>query len=318
MSRKRVKQYLMLLTVIGLIAVAANGAGTFASFSAQTTNAGNTFASGTLFLHNKVGTSGTTCTSEVDSNNGTTDGTTCDTLFTVSDVSSAQTAKLTLTNAGSLDSAHIDFKATSCQDSIQSIGTVGGSGVAASAIDPTITIANLNQPLADGTKIEAKDSTGTYQTFTVSTTSTFAAGSSVDVTTTGTNGSNTIPAGNDVAVVESFATTQNLCSTLPISVQETDSSFAAISGICAWPSDASNDCSASSTTKYLSDLPTSFTDTTNQTQLNLKSGGGSGNTGTALSAGGSRYFLITVDGSSLGNTAQNAQASFDVSWQISH
>ena len=49
MSRKRVKQYLMLLTVIGLIAVAANGAGTFASFSAQTTNAGNTLRATSRF-----------------------------------------------------------------------------------------------------------------------------------------------------------------------------------------------------------------------------------------------------------------------------
>jgi len=60
MSKKRFKQYLMLLTVVGLVAVAAGGSGTFASFNAEVTNAGNTFATGTLILSNKVNTL-TTC-----------------------------------------------------------------------------------------------------------------------------------------------------------------------------------------------------------------------------------------------------------------
>lgn len=59
MSRKRIKQYLMLLTVIGLVAVAGGG-GTFASFSAEADNPGNTFQTGTLLLSNKV-TTGTAC-----------------------------------------------------------------------------------------------------------------------------------------------------------------------------------------------------------------------------------------------------------------
>ena len=63
MSKKRFKQYLMLLTVIGLVAVAAGGgSGTFASFTAETTNAGNTFATGTIVLSNTVNT-GTACLS---------------------------------------------------------------------------------------------------------------------------------------------------------------------------------------------------------------------------------------------------------------
>ncbi len=62
MSKKRIKQYLMLLTVIGLVSI-ASGSGTFASFSAQTTNAGNTFSAGTLFLHDTAN-GGTTCNSE--------------------------------------------------------------------------------------------------------------------------------------------------------------------------------------------------------------------------------------------------------------
>ena len=88
MSKKRMKQYLMLLCVIGLVSVAA-GSGTFASFSAQTTNPNNTFAAGTLYLHDTPN-GGTTCTSEsattgpnfnVNPGDGT-NGNNCSALFT--------------------------------------------------------------------------------------------------------------------------------------------------------------------------------------------------------------------------------------------
>jgi predicted ribosomally synthesized peptide with SipW-like signal peptide len=110
MSKKRVKQYLMLLTVIGLVSVAA-GSGTFATFSAQTTNAGNTFAAGTLFLHDDGGT--TTCTSESSSDNLSTNN--CDVLFTAGDLTGgAQTADLTLSNAGTINASDIKFKVANC------------------------------------------------------------------------------------------------------------------------------------------------------------------------------------------------------------
>jgi predicted ribosomally synthesized peptide with SipW-like signal peptide len=88
MSSKRVKQYLMLLTAIGLIAIASGGgSGTFASFTAEVHNPGNTFATGSLYLHDSV-TNLTECTSEsAASNSNTTEtpgtGHACDTLFTV-------------------------------------------------------------------------------------------------------------------------------------------------------------------------------------------------------------------------------------------
>lgn len=63
MSSKRVKQYLMLLTAIGLVAIASGGSGTFASFSAEVANPNNTFATGTLYLHDSV-SGQTECTSE--------------------------------------------------------------------------------------------------------------------------------------------------------------------------------------------------------------------------------------------------------------
>jgi hypothetical protein len=63
MSRKHTKRYLMLLAAVGLLAIGANGSGTFASFNAEVANNGNTFATGTLFLHDTANGS-TTCASE--------------------------------------------------------------------------------------------------------------------------------------------------------------------------------------------------------------------------------------------------------------
>jgi hypothetical protein len=82
---KKAKRYLMLLVAVGLIAVAAGGSGTFATFNAQVSNNNNVLTSGTLFLHNTA--NGTTCGSESASDNanlGTpyTANNGCSTLFT--------------------------------------------------------------------------------------------------------------------------------------------------------------------------------------------------------------------------------------------
>jgi len=120
MSKKRMKQYLMLLCVIGLVSVAA-GSGTFASFSAQTTNPNNTFAAGTLYLHDTPN-GGTTCTSEsattgpnfnVNPGDGT-NGNNCSALFTADLSQGATTATIALNNAGSLNSTDLQLSVPSC------------------------------------------------------------------------------------------------------------------------------------------------------------------------------------------------------------
>lgn len=120
MSRRRLKQYLMLLTAVGIIAVAASGSGTFATFNAEVTNPGNTFAAGTLFLHDTNGS--TTCTSEsatsgpnfnVNPGDGT-NGNQCATLFNADLAGGVQTAQLALQNAGTLSSSDLTFKVASC------------------------------------------------------------------------------------------------------------------------------------------------------------------------------------------------------------
>jgi predicted ribosomally synthesized peptide with SipW-like signal peptide len=151
MDNKRMKQYLMLLMVIGVIAAAASGSGTFASFSAQVTNPGNTFASGTLYLHDQSGS--TTCTSESNSLNvnpgtgagGTGDG--CAVLFNGIDLATTTTssANIALNNAGSVNAQNIKFRVNNC-----TVTTNGGSttfGTAPTCGDFYITI----QEKTDGT-----------------------------------------------------------------------------------------------------------------------------------------------------------------------
>ena len=129
MRSKQIKQYLMLLLVIGVISVAAGGNGTFASFNAQVTNPGNTFASGTLFLRNSDGT--TTCNSDSNSlnvNPGTgVGGDTCATLFNVNlGTTSSATANLALTDTGTVPASDVQFRVSGCSVTNNS-GVTGSS-----------------------------------------------------------------------------------------------------------------------------------------------------------------------------------------------
>jgi predicted ribosomally synthesized peptide with SipW-like signal peptide len=107
MSRTKTKRYLMLLAAVGLIAAGLGGTGTFASFNAETTNGGNVFATGTLFLHNTAGVQ--TCKSEDDAGNVRTSD--CATLFDNLPLENgtAQSALVTLKNDGTLDASDIVF-----------------------------------------------------------------------------------------------------------------------------------------------------------------------------------------------------------------
>jgi predicted ribosomally synthesized peptide with SipW-like signal peptide len=107
MSRKRTKQYLMLLLVIGLVSIAAGGSGTFASFTAETTNAGNTFATGTLLLSNKVAT-GSTCYSNAAATNDNLNAA-CQTLISTSNMKTGTSTVqyLTVKNEGTIDGTDV-------------------------------------------------------------------------------------------------------------------------------------------------------------------------------------------------------------------
>lgn len=135
MSRKRLKQYLLLLMAIGVIAIAlGGGSGTFAGFDAQVSNPGNTFLTGTLFLHDQAN-GGTTCSSEsaqsatFNYNPGDgTNGNSCALLFNGADLSGGSvTAHLALNDAGTIDASDLKFSVDSCTVSTNQANT--GSAV---------------------------------------------------------------------------------------------------------------------------------------------------------------------------------------------
>ena len=138
MRRKRFtsKTYLKVLIVVGLLAVIGGGAGTFATFNAQTTNSGNTFATGTLVLSNTVGA--TTCLSTNGGNTNTNANSTgCSTVFngTVKKPGDIAGGNVTLQNSGSLAASLLKLTATSCADSNASAESFHGTGSVCGALN---------------------------------------------------------------------------------------------------------------------------------------------------------------------------------------
>src|SRR2546423_2443398 len=110
---KKVLLSMGVVTGIGALA----GAGTFATFTAQTTNPTNTFANGTLVLSNKVG-SGTACLSTGGGNTDTNSNSSCDSAFSlaVKAAGDSSTANITLQNKGSLPVSALKFFSAACTD----------------------------------------------------------------------------------------------------------------------------------------------------------------------------------------------------------
>lgn len=122
------KKILLSLGVVAGIGALA-GAGTFATFTAQTTNPTNTFANGTLVLSNTVG-AGSACLSTAGGTTDTNANGSCDTLFSlaVKAPGDSSTADLTLENAGSLAASALTAFSSSCSDSDAGGETYHGTG----------------------------------------------------------------------------------------------------------------------------------------------------------------------------------------------
>lgn len=135
-AKRRVPRWVFF--VVGALLVSGAGAGTFASFSASTSNSG-TFATGTLVLSNQVDNQ-TACFS---TNGGTTDlnENACDALFTttVSKPGDLATADVTLKNEGSLDGSALQaYAEATCTDAANTVATYTGSGNLCSTLQLTI------------------------------------------------------------------------------------------------------------------------------------------------------------------------------------
>jgi predicted ribosomally synthesized peptide with SipW-like signal peptide len=109
------KTYLKVLIAVGVLAVIGGGAGTFATFNATTTNAGNTFATGSLVLSNTV--SATTCLSTGGGNTDTNSNSVgCAKFFNTSTSKPGDIAggNLTLTNSGTLPASVLTLTKSAC------------------------------------------------------------------------------------------------------------------------------------------------------------------------------------------------------------
>jgi hypothetical protein len=219
MSKKRTKQYLMLLMVIGLVSIAAGGSGTFASFSAETANNGNYFATGSLILNDNGGTN--TCTSAAAANNintGANNG--CDTLFTLdkftvpkATVASANLGdasitfsgltapiykgdSLTISDANGSEPVTANSTAQVGDTSVTITGTLGAAYSSATLVDnsPTyfanLTLSNAGSLNASGISFTAGGTpcTDSYQEGETTLTSGVSAGSVASLSVDGTYG----------------------------------------------------------------------------------------------------------------------------------
>ena len=128
------QKVLMSVGTLGVAAAVAAG-GSFATFNAQTTNPGNTFATGTLVMSNKVNT-GTACLSTGGGSINTNVNNACDALFnlTVRKPGDSATANLTIKNEGSLDATALKSFATGCTDGDAAGEAYHGTGLPCSAV----------------------------------------------------------------------------------------------------------------------------------------------------------------------------------------
>src|SRR5256885_11099217 len=128
----RRKVLLSLGVVAGIGALA--GAGTFATFTAQTTNPNNIFADGTLVLSNTVN-SGSACLSTGGGNTDSNANAACDVAFdlSVQKPGDSDTEDLTLQNVGSLAASALNTFGT-CTDGNSSGETYHGTGNPCSAV----------------------------------------------------------------------------------------------------------------------------------------------------------------------------------------
>jgi len=129
------KTYLKVLIAVGVLAVIGGGAGTFATFDATTTNAGNTFATGTIVLQNAVAAG--TCLS---TGGGTTDtnvNALCDKVFnaTVKKPGDIGSGHVTLQNEGSLAATTLTLTKSLCTDGDAVGETYHGTGSVCGALN---------------------------------------------------------------------------------------------------------------------------------------------------------------------------------------
>ena len=122
------KRVLMTFGTLGVAAAVAGG-GSFATFNAQTTNPGNTFATGTLVMSNKVN-SASACLSTGAGTTTDTNAFNCDTAITLTakKPGDSGTANITIKNEGSVGAAALKLFSAACTNADAVGETYHGTG----------------------------------------------------------------------------------------------------------------------------------------------------------------------------------------------
>jgi hypothetical protein len=203
----RTKKSLAVLMLVGALSYFVLG-GTFANFQAETSNNGSSVSSGTLTMNNQLN-SATACLS---ANAASADNinTGCDAAFAVTNVGPGtidptQTAKIVVTNSGSIDASKLYLLASQPSGKLQTQLTSGATGVTSIALTTT-------NPVGFEGSIATSDSIvvsygGKSQTFTAS--APVSGGATSIPISSATIGANTFPAGSTVTDTNSNTTASN-------------------------------------------------------------------------------------------------------------
>jgi hypothetical protein len=162
----RTKKALLLMMAIGAAAY-FGFSGTFANFQAETANNGGSISSGTLTLNNQVNTNAACFSySAATADNGNAN---CDAPFAITNVApgtftSAQVAKITVTNSGSIDASKLYLYASQINGKLLTPITAGQTGIT-SLVLTTSNPAGLEGSITGGDNIVVSYG-GHSQTFT--------------------------------------------------------------------------------------------------------------------------------------------------------
>jgi predicted ribosomally synthesized peptide with SipW-like signal peptide len=143
------KKVLVGVAAFGVLAAGTAG-GTFASFNAETTNAGNTFATGTLTMTNS-----TTSQSACFSGDGAGNTESCSSILTGAKVApggARQTGTVTIKNGGSLDASKLYVYAPTAADCVDAKTQDDGDALAFNS--------TTGNPLCGATLMSIEETTG--------------------------------------------------------------------------------------------------------------------------------------------------------------
>ncbi|MCW2975672.1 MAG: hypothetical protein JWM06_953 [Actinomycetia bacterium] len=192
------KKLLMGLMLFGA-ATYFGGGGTFASFSAETSNSGSSIASGTLTMSDTVNTNTACLSANATSINNANPA--CNAALTLANVAPgvfAGTAQITIQNTGSIDASKLFFWASSVNATLN-------AGLSSGTAATTLTVTPLEGTVTNGDSIVVSYGTHT-QTFVASA---GASGAATSISVTSQVANFSYPVGSSVTDTSSNSSVNN-------------------------------------------------------------------------------------------------------------